>query len=160
MLSGTIGASDSVVAEQARVSERKQADRVVRTLGHLAARWVPDFSERTPLLTLDVVPTGKAGAFRVVYDGKPLAKAKFELIAESGWKKELQTDEQGAVTIALPWRGTYVIEIEHVDDKAGGEGAGAYHRKRFVTSLSFRTAQGLEGPPAPPLVVPKRAMAE
>ena len=43
-------------------------------------------------------------------------------------------------TVSLPWRGTYVIEIEHVDAKAGGEGAGAYDRKRFVTSLSFRVS--------------------
>jgi hypothetical protein len=66
----------------------------------------------------------------------------------------------GAFTATLPWRGTYVIEIEHVDAKAGGEGAGAYDRKRFVTSLSFKTAQGLEGPSALPLTVPKRAMTE
>ena len=79
----------------------------------------------------------------------------------SRWlQRELQTDEQGAFTVALPWRGTYVIEIEHVDTKAGGEGAGAYDRKRFVTSLSFKVARGLEGPPAPPITVPKRAMTE
>jgi hypothetical protein len=160
MLSGAIGAGDSIVAEQARVSERKQAERVMRTMGILAARWVPDFAERAPVLTLDVVPAGKPGAFKVVYDGKPLPKAKLELIAESGWKKELHTDEQGALTASMPWRGTYVIEIEHVDARAGGEGTGAYDRKRFVTSLSFKVAQGLEGPPAPPLTVPKRAMAE
>ena len=53
-----------------------------------------------------------------------------------------------------------MIEIEHVDAKAGGEGAGAYDRKRFVTSLSFKVTQGMDGPPAPPLVVPKRAMTE
>ena len=52
-----------------------------------------------------------------------------------------------------------MIEIEHVDPaKAGGEGAGAYDRKRFVTSLSFKVTQGMDGPPAPPRVfVPKRA---
>jgi hypothetical protein len=160
VVTGTIGAGDSIVAEQTRVGERKQDGKAVRTLGTLAARWVPDFAERAPVLALDVVPTGKPGAFKVVYDGKPLAKAKLELIAESGWKKELQTDEQGAFTATLPWRGAYVIEIEHVDAKAGGEGAGAYDRKRFVTSLSFKVTQGLEGPPAPPLVVPKRAMTE
>jgi len=160
VVSGTVGAGDSIVAEQARVTERKQGDKPVRTLGRLAARWVPDFAERAPLLTLDVVPTGKAGSFKVIYDGKPLAKAKLELKAESGWQRELQTDEQGAVTVALPWRGIYVIEIEHVDTKAGGEGAGAYDRQRFVTSLSFKVAEGAEGPPAPPLMVPKRAMTE
>jgi hypothetical protein len=159
-VSGTVGAGDSIVAEQSMVSERKQGDKPVRTLGTLAARWVPDFAERAPVLTLDVVPAGKPGAFKVVYDGKPLAKAKLELKAESGWQRELRTDEQGSFTAALPWRGAYVVEIEHVDARAGGEGAGAYDRKRFVTSLSFKVADGLEGPPAPALVVPKRAMKE
>jgi hypothetical protein len=160
VLSGPIGTGDSIVAEQARVTERKQADKAIRTLGRLAARYVPDFAERTPVLALDIVPTGKAGAFRVVYDGKPLAKAKLELIAESGWKREFHTDEHGAVTVGLPWRGAYVIEIEHLDAAGGGEGTGAYDRKRFVTALSFRVPDGLEGPPAPPLTVPKRAMTE
>ena len=156
----TIGAGDSIVAQQGMVSERKQGDKPVRTLGTLAARWVPDFAERAPILTLDIVPTGKPGSFKVVYDGKPLAKAKLELKAESGWQHELRTDEQGAFTASLPWKGTYVIEIEHVDAQAGGEGAGAYDRKRFVTSLSFKVTQGMDGPPAPPLVIPKRAMTE
>ena len=159
-VSGAIGAGDSIVAQQSMVSERKQGDKPVRTLGTLAARWVPDFAEHAPILTLDIVPTGKPGSFKVVYDGKVLAKAKFELKAESGWQRELRTDEQGAFTASLPWKGTYVIEIEHVDAKAGGEGAGAYDRKRFVTSLSFKVAEGMEGPPAPALVVPKRAMTE
>jgi hypothetical protein len=160
VLSGAIGAADSIVAEQARVGERKHDGKAVRTLSTLAARWVPDFTERAPLLALDVVPAGAPGAFKVVYEGKPLAKAKLELIAESGWKKELRTDEQGLVLAAMPWRGAYVIEIEHIDAKAGGEGAGAYDSKRFVTSLSFKVAQGLAGPAAPPITVPKRSMTE
>ena len=43
------------------------------------------------------MPAGKPGVFKVFYRGKPLAKAKLELIAESGWKREFKTDEQGAV---------------------------------------------------------------
>lgn len=160
VLSGTIGAGDSIVAEQARVSERKQADKAIRTLGRLAARYVPDFAERAPVLALDIVPTGKPGAFRVVYDGKPLAKAKLDVIAAFGWKRELHTDEHGAFSVSLPWRGAYVIEVEHNDPAGGGEGAGAYDRKRFVTALSFRVADGLEGPPAPPVTVPKRGGME
>ncbi len=156
VLSGPIGAGDSIVAEQARVTERTQGDKPIRTLGRLAARYVPDLAERAPVLTLDIVPTGKRGSFRVVYDGKPLAKAKLELIAESGWKREYRADDQGAVAVSLPWRGAYVIELEHNDAAGGGEGAGAYDRKRFVTVLSFRVADGLQGPPAPPVTVPRR----
>jgi hypothetical protein len=131
LLSGTIAAGDSVVAEQARLTERRQGDKVTRTFGILAARWVLDLAERAALLTLDVVPTGKPGEFKVVYDGKPLAKAKVELVAESGWKKETNSGEQGTFTVSTPWRGAYVVEVEHTEARPGGEGAGAYDRSAW-----------------------------
>ena len=107
------------------------------------------------------MPAGKPGLFKVFYQGKPLAKAKAELIAESGWKREFKTDEQGAFEATLPWRGAYVIEVPHTDaTPAGGEGAGAYDRKRFVVrSLSFKVhaRHGLDRHGSPALVDPRRA---
>jgi hypothetical protein len=158
VIAGKAGLVDSIVAEQVRVNERKQGDKVTRTLGRLAARYVPDFGERAPALTLDIVPAGKPGAFKVFYKEKPLAKAKLELINESGWKRELRTDEQGALVVALPWKGNYVIEVEHLDPTAGTQGAEAYDGMRFVSTLSFRVADGGEAPPTPAVFTPKREM--
>jgi Domain of unknown function (DUF4198) len=158
VITGGRGLTDSIVAEQVRVTERKQGDKVTRTLGRLAARYVPDFSERAPTLALDVVPAGKPGAFKVVYKDKPLAKAKLELINESGWKRELRTDEQGTFAVALPWKGNYVIEVEHLDPTAGTQGAEAYDGMRFVSTLSFRVAEGGQAPPTPAALTPKREM--
>lgn len=156
VVTGKRGAGDSIVAEQSRVNERKQGDKVTRTLGHLAARYVPDFSERKPSLALDIVPAGKPGTIKVFYKGQPLPKAKLELISESGWKRELKTDAQGALVVALPWRGNYVIEVEHLDATAGTLGSEAYEAMRLVTTLSFRVADGGEAPPTPPVYTPKR----
>ncbi len=153
-LSGKAAPGDSIVAEQVRITERKQGEKVTRTLGRLAARTIPDWSERAATLALDVLPAGKPGAIRVVYDGKPVAKAKLEVIAESGWKREYQADEQGAVQVALPWRGAYVIEVQHLDATAGAQGAEAYETRRLVTTLSFRVADGTQGPAAPPPAKP------
>jgi hypothetical protein len=158
VIMGGRGPTDSIVAEQVRVNERKQGDKVTRTLGRLAARYVPDFSERAPALTLDIVPAGKPGAFKVVYKDKPLPKAKLELINQSGWKRELRTDEQGVLVVALPWKGNYVIEVEHLDPTAGTQGAEAYDGMRFVSTLSFKVAEGGEAPPTPPVFTPKREM--
>jgi hypothetical protein len=155
-LKGKVGATDSIVAQQARVTERKQGEKTTRTLGQLAARAIPDWSERPAVLALDVLPAGKLGAVRVVYEGKPLAKAKLEVIAQSGWKREYRTDDQGAVQIALPWRGAYVIEVQHVDPKPGSQGGEAYDGKRLVSTLSFRTSDGAEGPSPPPPATPHR----
>jgi hypothetical protein len=157
-ISAKRGPSDSIVAEQTRVNERKQGEKVTRTLGRLGARWVPDFSDRTPLLALDVVPAGKPGAVRVFYNGKPVAKAKLELINESGWKRELRSDEQGMVSVNLPWKGNYVIEVEHVDPTAGTQGTEAYDGMRFVTTLSFTVSDGGQAPPTPAAHTPKREM--
>src|SRR5262249_44158942 len=82
VITGKRGPGDSIVAEQVRINERKQGEKVTRTLGRLAARWVPDFAERAPALALDIVPAGKPGAFKVFYKDKPIAKAKLELINE------------------------------------------------------------------------------
>jgi hypothetical protein len=157
-LTGDTG-KDGVVAEQARVNERKQGDKVTRTYGFLGARYVPDLKERAPVLVLDVVPAAKPGSFKVFYDGKPLAKAKLELIAESGWKKEFKSEADGTVEMATPWRGAYVIEVEHLDATPGSHNGAAYDGKRFVTTLFFRVADGMQGPPQPPVHTPKREMA-
>ena len=158
VITGKRGPTDSIVAEQVRVNERKQGEKVTRTLGRLAARYVPDFSERTPTLTLDIVPAGKPGAIKVFYKDKPLAKAKLELINESGWKRELRTDEQGTLAVALPWKGNYVIEVEHVDPTPGIQGAEVYDGMRFVTTLSFAIGEGGQAPPTPTAYTPRREM--
>jgi uncharacterized GH25 family protein len=156
VLKGKVGATDSIVAQQARITERKQGEKTTRTLGQLAARAIPDWSERPAALALDVLPMEKPGAVRVVYDGKPLPKAKLEVIAQSGWKREYHTDDQGVVQVALPWRGTYVIEVQHLDPTPGTKGGEAYDGKRLVSTLSFRVADGADGPSPPPAARPHR----
>ena len=125
-------------------------------MGQLAARSIPDWSERPAVLALDVLPAGKPGAIRVVYQAKPLPKAKLEVIAQSGWKREYRTDDQGAAQVALPWRGAYVVEVEHLDTTPGTQVGEAYDGKRLVSTLSFRVADGAEGPSPPPTATPHR----
>ena len=119
-------------------------------------RAVADFNEQAPFNTLDIVPAGKPGLFKVFYQGKPLAKAKAELIAESGWKRDFKTDEQGAFEATLPWRGGYVIEVAHTDATPGKLGEEAYDSVRCASTLFVRVADGQQGPPQPALTTPKR----
>ena len=149
------GAS-SVVAEQARVTERKQNDKVTRTLSRLSARYVADVSERKPLIPLDIVPTGKPGHFKVFYDGKPLPQAMAEVVTEFGWAREFKTDDAGAFEVELPWKGTYLVEVSLVDATPGTHGAEPSDTMRFVTTLTFKVPTGLEAPARRPIVTPKR----
>jgi len=146
----------SVVAEQARVTERKQVEKTIRTLDRYSARYIAGFGERKPLIPLDIVPAGAPGRFKVFYDGKPLPGARAEIVTEFGWTKELKSDESGAFEVALPWKGTYVIEVSLADNTPGMHGTVPYDGMRFVTTLSFKVPDGLAAPPRPPAVTPKR----
>lgn len=158
VLPGKAGAGDSILAEETRypIMERKAGDQTTRTLWVPAARYIGDFTERSPELTFDIVPTGQPGAFKLVYKGQPLPKTKIEVIALSGWTRQMTTDAQGMFTVVLPWKGLYAIEARHTDRTPGNRGDEKYDAASFVTTLTFVHASGLDSPPAPPPVKPNR----
>ena len=136
--------------------ERKQGEKVERHVWVPAARWVGDFAARTPHLTLDLVPTGQPGQFQVFYKGQPLPEAKVDVVAASGWSREVQADKSGLISVALPWKSAYALEAKHTD-KSGFERAGQkFDVGVFVTTLSFSLPQGLESPPPPPAATPAK----
>lgn len=70
-----------------------------------SARWVASLAKPvTPTAPLDLVPTGKPGELKVVYQGAPLPKAKVRLAAPSGWTREAEAGEDGTVTFVTPGR--------------------------------------------------------
>jgi hypothetical protein len=144
-----------IVPENVAITERR-GDKPTKVLNRLGARTVADFKELPAVNTLDIVPAGKPGVFKVFYQGKPLAKAKAALIAESGWKREFKTDEQGLFEATLPWRGGYVIEVQHTDATPGKLGEEAYDSVRCASTLFVRVVDGLEGPSQPAVTTPKR----
>lgn len=149
-------AGESLVAQESGYPswERKQGDKTERHVWVPAARWVPDFTARRPQLNLDLVPTGKADEFQVFYKGQPLPEAKIEVVAASGWSRELKADKSGRFSVGLPWKGLYALEVQHTD-KGGVERAGqAYDVGMYVTTLSFSLSQGMDAPPSPPPAKP------
>lgn len=136
--------------------ERKQGDKIERHVWVPAARWVGDFAARAPQLTLDLVPTGQPGQFQVFYKGQPLPEAKVEVVAASGWSREVQADKSGVLSVGLPWKSAYALEAKHTD-KGGVERAGQkFDVGVYVTTLSFSLPQGLESPPPPPAATPAK----
>jgi hypothetical protein len=59
-----VGKDDSIVAENVAVTERR-GDKPTKVLTRLGARTVADFKEQAPVNTLDIVPAGKPGQFKV-----------------------------------------------------------------------------------------------
>ena len=101
-------------------------------------------SETAPKLDLELVPAEANGKTLVlIFLGSPLAKAEVTIIGPSKWEKPLITDQQGRVTLPMPWAGRYVVEVTHFDDKAGGSGSENFNRTRHISSLSFVKQDGI-----------------
>ena len=114
------------------------------------ARWVASLAKPVaPTAALDLVPTGKPGELKVVYQGAPLPKAKVQLAAPSGWTREAEAGEDGTVTFVTPWKGQYVAEVKH-SDKTPGEAQGQkYGEVSHLITLSFVQAEGMASPAMP-----------
>jgi uncharacterized GH25 family protein len=154
---GRAAKGESVIVIDAAypVSERSEGDKPTRSLWTPAARYVTDLKAQAPKLPLDIVPTGNAGEFQVLYRGAPLPKAEAALVAVSGWALESRTDDQGKVKFTLPWKGGYALLVRHKDPTKGSrktaEGKDeAYDVATFATTLTFVTSSGLPSPPPPP----------
>jgi hypothetical protein len=101
-------------------------------------------SETAAKLDLELVPTVANGnTFVLMFFGSPLPKADLTIIGPPKWEKPLVTDEQGRITLPMPWAGPYVLEITHFDEKAGGTGEEKFTRTRHISSLSFEQQEGI-----------------
>lgn len=158
VLSAKAGKNESIVAEEAHypILEKKAGDVTTRTLWTPAARLVTSDAEQAPKLTLDIVPTGKPGEFKLFYKTQPLAKTKVGVVVQSGWSKEVFSDAQGLVKFDLPWEGTYVLEAHHIDKTAGERDGKAYDIASYVTTLTISKAKGIKPVPAGPAAAPNK----
>lgn len=157
-LSGRAGKDETIYAEEATYPafERKDGDKVTRSVWTPAARLITSHAAVEPKLTLDIVPTGKQGEFKVTYKGQPLPKAKVGIIVQSGWGKEAHSDEQGLVSFDTPWAGTYVLEVHHSDKTPGERNGTTYDSASYVTTLSLTQPTGVKALPAAPAATPNK----
>jgi uncharacterized GH25 family protein len=157
------GKGEALIAEEPAypISERKDAEgKTTRSAYIPAARLAGDWSAaQQPSLTLDLVPTGKADKdgveLQAFFKGQPLPKGKVAVVTQSGWMQEHHTDEQGKLKVALPWKGTYVLELQYQEKAPGTRANGdAYDRATYVTSLTLLQPKGLAPLAAPPAAKP------
>jgi uncharacterized GH25 family protein len=152
----TPAAGESIVAEDNAYPswETTEGGKKLNHIWIPAARLATGFAAQQPKLALDLVPTGVAGEFKVFYKGKPLPKAKVNAIVPSGWSKEVESDDTGAVKFDLPWKGTYVLETEHTDKTAGERAGLQYASASHTTSLTVMQPKGIAAVAAGPVMAP------
>lgn len=105
---------------------------------HMA--WPIRATAAAPALTLDIVPVpGQANTFTVFFKGEPLREGTLKVMAPSLWIQVHDIDAAGRVRIQTPWRGRYVLDVEHAEPRSPQGGEGTTHR----ASLSFVQTSGV-----------------
>jgi hypothetical protein len=104
------------------------------------ARWQPAGSVMAmPLMTLDLVPTGKAGEVRIYLRGQPLGGVKATLRTPDEKEQELVADAEGFLRFASSQNGQYLLIIAHQREPlAGYHGGRAYKETSHNASLTWR----------------------
>jgi hypothetical protein len=85
------------------------------------ARWQPaGAGSMQPLLTLDLVPTGKTGEVRAFFRGEPLANIKAVLRTPQEEEHELTADSEGFLRFEAEAPGQYLLTIAHHREPLAG----------------------------------------
>lgn len=150
--------NESIFTEDAShpVSEYKKDEVTVRFARILGARLVTSNQPQEPKLTLDLVPTGKQGEFKIFYKGIAQAKTKVGLISQSGWTRDASSDENGVVKFDMPWQGTYVLEVRYVDKTPGERAGKPYDFTNHMTTLSLSQTTGIKSLPTTSAAEPSK----
>ncbi|MEJ0091833.1 MAG: hypothetical protein WDM80_19050 [Limisphaerales bacterium] len=104
------------------------------------ARWQPaDAGAGTPLLTLDLVPTGKPGEVRAYFRGQPLPGIKATIRTPDGKDTELTADAEGFLHFEPKQAGQYLLTVaHHREPLAGFYRGGAYKETSHNCSLVWQ----------------------
>lgn len=106
---------------------------------HFYARWHPSVGPAAlPLLTLDIVPTGKKGEARAWFRGQPLANIKAALRTPDGKEQELAADAEGYIRYNSGQSGQHLLTIAHHRESIAGFHAGrAYQQTSHNAALTW-----------------------
>lgn len=97
-------------------------------------------SETKGVLDLEIVPVApQSNTFAVLLHGKPVPKTTVTVYGPTKWGRQLETDDEGKVTIETPWSGDYLVETTRFVEESGGSGDENYNRARYVSTVFFTT---------------------
>lgn len=96
--------------------------------------------DTSAVFDLEFVPVAPgSNQFTLMFKGAPLPKAAISVYGPPKWQRELDTDEQGHVTIETPWAGRYILEAIHAEERKNP----ADEQHRHVATVSFTVDRGI-----------------
>lgn len=105
---------------------------------HFYVRWQPAraTAPAVPALTLDILPTGTPGEFRVYLRGEPLPNAIVQ-VHGGGKEVDLKADAEGRFLFAAQ-SGLVLLTCNHKENLKGFSAGAAYEVTSHNTALSWR----------------------
>lgn len=106
---------------------------------HFYARWQPaGAGAGTPMLTFDIVPSGKPGEARVYFRGQPAGGLKAVFRTPDDTEKEVAVDAEGYVRFESKQSGLHLLTIAHHRESIAGSHLGkAYQQTSHNAALSW-----------------------
>lgn len=89
-------------------------------LSHPHSRQPAGITQANPLLTLDLVPTGKPGEIRAYFRGQPLGGIKAVLPAPDKDEREVTADADGFIRFKAEKPGQYLLTVAHHREPLSG----------------------------------------
>ena len=96
----------------------------------------------SPTLDLDILPAADGKSVQVFLHGKPLAAAAFSLHAPNGWSQTGKATKDGRISLSMPWRGQYLVEVIAPEKAPGTYNGAAYDVVRHRTTLTLIQSKG------------------
>ncbi|OCL81771.1 hypothetical protein [Arcobacter porcinus] len=102
-------------------------------------------SSKKAITKFDIVAVdANKNTFKLVLDGKALAKNEINVISPSSWTKKFMTDDKGEFTINTPWKGGYLIQAKYEDDTKGESNGKAFDKTVHFLTLNLNIDKGLD----------------
>ncbi|AGA31185.1 kelch repeat-containing protein [Singulisphaera acidiphila] len=115
----------------------------------------PTAKEGADKLRVRLIEDGDKKQIEVLFDGKPVAKARIKVYPASGEPTDAVADEQGRATIAGIPEGTSALWANWVDETAGAKDGKDYAETRYYATFTYNPgAQAQDSASTSPEVPP------
>lgn len=127
----------STTYNKVRKKEAKEGVPASASLTIFYARWFVPGIAAEPAADFDIVPAKEGGKATVYFQGKPLAGAKVRLKPAGGETVKLEADAIGVVTFTATAPGSYTLQANNPEKKAGTHQDVAYDTISHNVSVTW-----------------------
>lgn len=129
-------------------SKKGESYRLVYTARAQSEPVTAETKEKADKLRVRLIAKGGKSLVQVLFDGKPVAKARIKVYPAEGEAKELTADESGTATIEGLAEGKAALWANWGDGKSGETDGKSFSETRYYATLTFQPQRNPSATPA------------